>query len=99
MPDHLHLAISLHPQANLSDCLRDIKAGSSLWIHKENAALSSFSWQDGYSAFSVSYSGLDKVISYIQEQFEHHKKLSFEEELTLLLQKHNIEYDPKYVFG
>ncbi len=99
MPDHLHLAISLHPQANLSDCLRDIKAGSSLWIHKENAALSSFSWQEGYSAFSVSYSGLDKVISYIQEQFEHHKKLSFEEELTLLLQKHNIEYDPKYVFG
>jgi len=99
MPDHLHLAASLHPQTNLSDCLRDIKAGSSHWLRKEDAALEGFSWQDGYSAFSVSYSGLDKVISYIQSQPEHHKKLSFEEELIVLLKKHKIDYDPKYVFG
>jgi len=99
MPNHLHLAASLHPQANLSDCLRDVKAGSSHWLRKENKGFDGFSWQDGYSAFSVSYSGLDKVISYIQGQPEHHKSLSFEEELILLLKKHNIDYDPKYVFG
>ena len=99
MPDHLHLAASLHPQTNLSDCLRDIKAGSSHWLRKEDAAMDKFGWQDGYSAFSVSYSGLEKVIAYIQGQQEHHKKLSFEEELIVLLKKHNIDYDPKYVFG
>ena len=99
MPNHFHLAAWLHPQTNLSDCLRDVKAGSSHWLRKENKGFDGFGWQEGYSAFSVSYSGLDKVISYIQGQPEHHKTLSFEEELIILLKKHNIEYDPQYVFG
>ncbi len=99
IPNHIHLAASLHPQTNLSDCLREVKASSSHWLHKESAGMEHFSWQDGYSAFSVSYSGLDKVVAYIEGQAEHHKTLSFEEELTALLKKHHIEYDPKYVFG
>jgi len=85
MPNHLHLAASLHPQTNLSDCLRDIKAGSSRWLRQNNSTLRGFGWQDGYSAFSVSYSDLDKVVSYIHSQPEHHKTLSFEEELIILL--------------
>ncbi|MHC4855605.1 MAG: IS200/IS605 family transposase [Planctomycetota bacterium] len=97
--DHLHLAASLHPQTNLSDCLREIKASSSRWIHEKYADLERFSWQDGYSAFSVSYSGVDAVLAYIKNQKEHHRKMTFEEELISLLNKHNIDYDPKYVFG
>lgn len=99
MPDHLHLAASLHPQTCLSDCLQKIKGSSSKWIHGTYPDLKLFSWQDGYSAFSVSYSGLDRVIAYIRNQQEHHKKLTFEEELISLLEKHKIKYDPKYVFG
>jgi REP element-mobilizing transposase RayT len=97
--DHLHLAASLHPQMCLSDCLREIKASSSRWIHGNYVDLKQFSWQDGYSAFSVSYSGLDAVLAYIKNQKEHHRKMTFEEELTALLKKHNIHYDPQYVFG
>lgn len=98
MPEHLHLAVSLHPGTCLSDMLREIKAGSSKWVH-ENEHLAEFGWQDGYSAFSVSYSGLDKVIRYIDTQQEHHHKMTFEEELISLLKKHKIEYKPEFVFG
>lgn len=98
MPEHLHLAVSLHPETCLSDMLRKIKSGSSKWLH-ENEKLAEFQWQDGYSAFSVSYSGLDKVIHYVNTQQEHHHKMSFEEELLSLLKKHKIDYKSEYVFG
>jgi len=96
--DHIHLAVGLHPDMALSSFMRTIKTNSSKWIHDTFGALDTFSWQEGYSAFSVSYSGMDKVMQYIAGQQEHHKKLSFEEELILLLQKHQIDYDPRYVF-
>ena len=96
--DHVHLAVGLHPSVSVSSFIGTIKTNSSKWIHETFESLQTFSWQEGYSAFSVSYSGIDKVIQYIANQQEHHKKLSFEEELTRLLEKHHIEYDPKYVF-
>ncbi|MHC4289894.1 MAG: IS200/IS605 family transposase [Planctomycetota bacterium] len=99
MSDHLHLAASLHPQTCISDCLQHIKGSSSKWIHETYPDLELSCWQDGYSAFSVSYSGLDKVTAYIRNQQAHHKKQTFEEELISLLKKHKIDYDPKYVFG
>jgi len=98
MPEHVHLAVSLHPGTCLSDLLREIKAGSSKWMH-EKERLAGFEWQDGYSAFSVSYSGLDQVIRYIDTQQEHHRKRTFEEELISLLKKPKIDYKPEYVFG
>jgi predicted subunit of tRNA(5-methylaminomethyl-2-thiouridylate) methyltransferase len=58
-----------------------------------------FSWQEGYAAFSVSSSNLNRVILYIQNQEAHHRKSDFEEEFRALLRKHGVEYDPKYVFG
>ena len=61
--------------------------------------VSSFSWQEGYGAFSVSSSNLDQVTLYIQNQEAHHRKTSFEDELRVLLKKHGVDYDAKYVFG
>ena len=58
-----------------------------------------FAWQEGYSAFSVSESNLERVAQYIREQKEHHKKITFEDEYLSLLRKHKVEFDPKYVFG
>jgi len=96
--DHIHLAVGLHPSVSVSSFVGTIKTNSSKWIHETFESLQTFSWQEGYSAFSVSYSGMDKVIQYIENQQAHHKKLSFEEELMRLLEKHHIKYDPKYVF-
>jgi REP element-mobilizing transposase RayT len=99
MPDHIHLICSLHPDSCVSETARAIKANSSRWIHETYSELRTFDWQDGYSAFSVSYSGVDRVIQYIRGQQEHHKKMTFEEELLLLLKKHKIPFKPEYVFG
>jgi REP-associated tyrosine transposase len=97
--DHIHLAVSLHPEISLVDFVRTIKTNSSRWIHQRFSDLSDFAWQDGYSAFSVSHSGLEKVIEYIRNQKEHHKNMTFQEELVIFLKKHNIEYDERYISG
>ena len=58
-----------------------------------------FAWQDGYGAFTVSKSNIPSVISYIQNQREHHRKKTFQEEYRELLEKHGIEYDERYIWG
>jgi hypothetical protein len=40
-----------------------------------------------------------KTIAYIQNQPNHHRKIDFAAEFVLLLERHGIEYDPKYVLG
>ena len=75
-----------------------LKGGSSKWIHDEFSNLSLFNWQDGYGIFSVSKSQVPEVIRYIDNQSEHHKSQTFEEEYLSLLKLHGIEYDERYVF-
>jgi putative transposase len=55
-------------------------------------------WQDGYGAFTVSVSAKDQVYRYIQNQMEHHCGQTSETEYLSLLKKHEVEYDPQYVF-
>ncbi len=97
--DHIHIAVSLRPEVPLADFVRTIKTNTSRWIHQTFDDMQEFGWQDGYSAFTVSYSGLDNVFEYIKGQLEHHKKVSFEEELAGFLKKHNIDFDPQYIGG
>ena len=95
--DHVHIAAALPPTRAIADILREIKAGSSAWIHRDFADMRDFAWQEGYSAFTVSQSGMPDVVDYIRRQKEHHAKRSFLEELELLLKRHGIEYDPRYL--
>jgi REP element-mobilizing transposase RayT len=96
--DHVHILGTFAPKMAVSDQMRDVKALSSGWI-KDNDGEKSFAWQEGYSAFSVGTTGLDSVRRYIDNQQAHHRKTTFDEELLALLQRANIEYDPKHVFG
>jgi len=77
--------------------LRDIKSGSSEWVHKEKE-VNSFGWQDGYGAFTVSASALPRVRQYIWNQVEHHQKKSFEEEYGEFLEKSGVRYDERYLW-
>ena len=95
--DHLHLLLTLPSTRNPSEVIRDLKANSSRWIHDTFPGKAEFAWQDGYSVFSVSHSVVPKVISYIQAQQEHHKRVTFQEELIGLLDRHGIEYDERYL--
>jgi REP element-mobilizing transposase RayT len=97
-PDHSHILIGLHPTVSVSDITRDIKANSSKFINDKKWVKGKFQWQDGFAAFTYSKSQIDKIIKYILNQPQHHKKKTFKEEYLDLLKKFEIEYDEKYLF-
>jgi putative transposase len=99
MPDHVHLLVELSVVDKFSYFIRDVKASSSLWIHKNFPNLHDFAWQEGYGSFSVSYSALESVQKYIQNQEKHHAKVSFQEEYLKFLALHGIKYDERFVLG
>ncbi|MEI7832253.1 MAG: transposase [bacterium] len=96
--DHLHICSIMDKNICIPDALRSIKSSSSLWIHRTYPALSGFAWQTGYGAFSISKSGVPRVVAYIDNQEEHHKTVTFQEELLEFLRIHEIPYDPKYIW-
>jgi len=98
MPDHIHLLVGVKPNISISDVVRDIKSGSSKFISDNNWVKGKFAWQEGYGAFSYSKSQIDRVVNYILNQEEHHKKRTFKEEYLELLKKNEIEYSDEYLF-
>ena len=96
--NHIHILAHLHQSHTLSEMVRNIKAGSSHWINTECDLPRHFSWQTKYGAFSVSRSMEERISRYIQNQEEHHKKQSFQDEFIGFLRKHGIKYDEKYLW-
>ncbi|MCY2923909.1 MAG: IS200/IS605 family transposase [Planctomycetota bacterium] len=97
--DHLHLLVAMPADLAVSEFLREVKCVSSSWIHENFPHWHGLGWQDGYAAFTVSQSGVERVQEYIQNQQKHHKTLSFEEELKTMLTRHGIAFDERYVLG
>lgn len=95
--DHVHLLVGLKATHCLADVLRTLKGDSSRWMH-EQLELSRFEWKEGYGAFTVSRSHLDSVREYVRAQEEHHRKRSFQEEYLSFLEKHEIEFDSRYLW-
>jgi putative transposase len=93
--DHVHILFDLKTSHCLADFSRELKKASSVWA--ASTCEREFSWQDGYSAFTVSASQLAAVGAYIARQEEHHRQSTFEEELRLLLDKHGIQYDLRFL--
>ena len=91
MPDHVHILARFGAAIAVSEMLKRIKGSSSHWLSQETGTW--FVWQSGYGAFSVSESQVAAVRKYIQQQEEHHKRISFKDELISLLRKHRIEFD------
>jgi putative transposase len=95
--DHVHLLLSLLSTLPLAEALQLIKGGSSKWVHDTFPEHRLFGWQVKCGAFSVSVSQLDKIIPYIKNQLEHHRRTTFQEEFLALLKKHRITYDERYL--
>jgi REP element-mobilizing transposase RayT len=95
--DHVHLLMRLRATHCLADVVRDIKAGSSRWVH-EHLRRPTFAWQDGYAGLTVSPSGIPSVFAYIGRQEAHHRKKTFQEEYVEFLRKSGIEYDDRYLW-
>jgi putative transposase len=98
MPDHFHILVGQTPTVALSDLVRGIKAGSSGFINDRRWVLGRFSWQEGFGAFSYAHSQLDSVIRYIQNQQEHHRRTTFQEEYPEFLKRFNVPHDERYTF-
>jgi putative transposase len=95
--DHVHLLIGLKATHRLADVIKDIKVASSKWVHTEIGDLK-FGWQNGYGAFTVSTSQLERVQKYVLNQEEHHRKRTVKEEYVELLRLAGVEYDAKYLW-
>jgi REP element-mobilizing transposase RayT len=96
--DHVHALFSLSKNQALKDVVEEVKTCSSKWMKVDGPKNRDFHWQNGYSAFSVSQSNVEDVRRYIERQKEHHRRMTFQEELRALFQKHGIEYDERYVW-
>ena len=98
MPDHIHILFGMRPKQALSVLMQHIKQDSSIWINSNGLTNKKFTWQQGYGAFSYSKSQLPRVIAYIKNQKEHHKKITLQKEFIDLLREHAIEYDERFIF-
>lgn len=95
--DHVHIVCILARNENVAHLVEEVKRNSSRWIKTLAPTYEHFAWQNGYAVFSISQSQINKVIDYVANQAEHHKKQSFREEYLAFLQLYKIEYDDKYV--
>jgi putative transposase len=95
--DHIHILCAIHPSIAVSNLVKDIKVATSQCIKAENMFPGFDGWQDGYGAFTCSWSDRDRLIEYIKNQEEHHRKLTFRDELVSFLNEAGINFDPKYL--
>lgn len=97
MPDHIHFVIGMRPSCCLSDLVREVKKSSNEFVNDNGFTRFNFHWQEGYGAFSYGHSQLDRVIRYVMNQKEHHKKRTFKEEYLDFLKKFEVEYEEQYL--
>ena len=95
--DHVHLLVGLKSTHRLDYFLRDLKADSSEWVHKE-IGKRNFAWQVGYAALSVSPGDIERVKQYVLRQEEHHRRMTFQEEYIAFLKENGIDYDEQYLW-
>ncbi|HTQ39336.1 MAG TPA: transposase [Pirellulales bacterium] len=96
--DHIHILNLLARTRTIAEVIEEAKTSTSKWIKTKAASLRDFHWQNGYGMFSVSESKVPDARRYIENQEEHHRTLTFQEEFRALCQRHGIQIDERYVW-
>ncbi len=96
--DHVHLLCRFGRTITQAKWVKELKRISNGWLKEQGRGYGDFEWQGGYADFSVSQSNLDNVKAYIAAQEEHHRQVSFQDELRALLRRHEIEWDERHVW-
>lgn len=96
--DHVHVALSLSRTLTIADLVENLKTSSSKWCKTQSPHLKSFAWQRGYGAFSVAPADREVLCSYIDNQEEHHRTRTFQEEYRTFLRKYGIAFDERFVW-
>ena len=97
--DHVHLLITLPRTMTIASMVETLKTSSSKWLKIKTDSLRSFAWQQGYAVFSVSHSQMFSVCRYIRTQEEHHRRMNFQDEMRSVLNKHELQFDERYLWG
>jgi putative transposase len=95
--NHIHIVLSIHQSISISSLVKDIKVSSNSFIKSEKIFPKFKGWQEGYGLFTYSWKDKDRLIEYVKNQQEHHRKKSFSEELVEILDEQGVEYDKKYL--
>ena len=96
--DHVHLLCRFSRTITQAEWVKELKRVSNGWLKEQGQDYTDFEWQGGYADFSVSQSNLEQVKQYIASQEEHHRKMTFQDELRALMRKHEMEFDERYVW-
>lgn len=96
--NHIHILASMSKNIALAKFVEEIKRNSSRWIKTKGEQYQGFAWQGGYAGYSVSQSVVENVVRYIDNQKEHHKVISFEDEYRKFLEEYNVDYDENYLW-
>ena len=96
--DHIHALFALGRTIAITELVEEVKTGSSKRLKTMGRKFRNFHWQRGYGAFSIGQSDVAEEKRYIQNQKEHHRRVSFEDEYRMLLKSYEIEFDERYVW-
>lgn len=94
--NHIHMLCDIHPSIAIADFMRDMKSSTSIWMKKSGLFPQFDGWADGYAALTYGWRDKDMIINYIKGQQEHHRKITFEEELRKVLQEQGVEINEAY---
>ena len=96
--DHIHILFAQSKKTALCSVIEAVKKNSSNWIKTKGIRYKNFHWQNGYAAFSVDHTNIERIKRYITNQKIHHQKNSFREEYLLLVKKYKMPYDERYMW-
>jgi REP element-mobilizing transposase RayT len=96
--DHVHLLVRLPASLAVAKAVEIVITNSSRWIHEWRVLHRTFAWQAGYAAFSVSESQSESVSTYITNQENHHRTVTFQEEFVAFLGRSHIKYDERHIW-
>jgi putative transposase len=95
-PDHVHAFFQLPRTQHVAKVVEVIKSNSSHWLKSQG--LNNFAWQRGYACFSVGKSQAAAVAAYTRNQAEHHRHVSYQEEVREFLKRYEVAFDEQYVW-
>jgi putative transposase len=95
--DHVHLLARFGRSITQAEWIKELKRVSNIWLRSEGG-LRKFAWQAGYADFSVSASNLEQVKRYIENQKEHHRRMSYQDEVRKFLKRYHLEWDERYLW-
>ncbi len=96
--NHIHFLIAIPAKLSVESAIIPLKQSSTTWLRQNFEPLRSFSWANGFAAFSISRSQLDSALLYIQNQEQFHWKKTFEEEYIEFLNFHHLPFKESSLF-